>query len=49
MDAATSLREFLTTRKDSLLTEIRTKAKIDDALEADLKKALDEWKTTFSA
>jgi F-type H+-transporting ATPase subunit alpha len=49
VEAAASLRDFLTTRKDSLLTEIRTKAKIDDGLDADLKKALDEWKTTFSA
>jgi F-type H+-transporting ATPase subunit alpha len=49
VEAASSLRDFLTTRKDSLLTEIRTKAKIDDGLDADLKKALDEWKTTFSA
>ncbi len=48
VEAASSLREFLITRKDSLLTEIRTKAKIDDGLDADLKKALDEWKTTFS-
>ncbi len=47
--AATSLRNFLTTRKDSLLTEIRTKAALSSEIEADLKTAIDEWKVTFPA
>ncbi|MBS0632084.1 MAG: F0F1 ATP synthase subunit alpha [Verrucomicrobia bacterium] len=47
--AATSLKEFFTTRKDALLTEIRTKAALDKDLEAKLQAACDEWKPTFSA
>ncbi len=47
--AAKSIREFFTTRKESLLVSIREKAKIDDAIAADLKKAYDEWKPTFGA
>ncbi len=46
--AATSIREFFTTRKESLLTDIRTKAKLDADLEAELKKAYDEWKPSFA-
>ncbi|EDY82987.1 ATP synthase F1, alpha subunit [Verrucomicrobiia bacterium DG1235] len=48
VSAANSIREFFTTRKESLLTSIRTKAKIDDALQAELKKAYDEWKPSFA-
>ena len=47
--ASTSLKEFFTTRKDDLLTEVRNKAKLDDDLEAKLKAACDEWKSTYSA
>jgi F-type H+-transporting ATPase subunit alpha len=44
-----SLKEFFTTRKDDLLTEIRTKAALDKDLEAGSKAACDEWKATFAA
>jgi F-type H+-transporting ATPase subunit alpha len=47
--AANSLKDFLTTRKDALLTKIRTKAALDAELEGELKAAADEWKNTFSA
>jgi F-type H+-transporting ATPase subunit alpha len=47
--AAASLREFFTTRKDALLTEIRTKAALDKDIEAKLQAAADEWKSTFAA
>ena len=47
--AAVSLREFLTSRKDALLTSIRTKAALDAEIEAQLKTACDEWKSTFTA
>ncbi|MFM1850674.1 MAG: hypothetical protein RIS54_358 [Verrucomicrobiota bacterium] len=47
--AAASLKDFFTTRKDPLLTEIRTKAKLDDDLEGKLKAAVSEWKSTYSA
>ena len=47
--AAASLKEFFATRKDALLTEIRTKAALDKDLEAKLQAACDEWKPTFSA
>jgi F-type H+-transporting ATPase subunit alpha len=47
--AAQSMKEFFTTRKDALLTEIRTKAALDKDLEAKLQAATDEWKGSFSA
>jgi len=47
--AAVSLREYLTTRKDALLTKIRTKAALDPEIEGELKTAVDEWKATFVA
>ncbi len=47
--AAQSMKEFFATRKDPLLTEIRTKAALDKDLEAKLQAACDEWKGTFSA
>ena len=47
--AASSLRDFLTSRKDALLTTIRTKAALSPEIEADLKTACDEWKATFAA
>jgi len=46
--AAASLREFFTSRKDALLTEIRTKAALDKELEAKLQTASEEWKATFT-
>ncbi|MBP7141173.1 MAG: F0F1 ATP synthase subunit alpha [Opitutaceae bacterium] len=47
--AAVSLRDFISTRKDALLTEIRTKAALDKDLEAKIKTAVDEWKSSFAA
>ncbi len=47
--AAASLKEYFTTRKDALLTEIRTKAALDKDLEAKLQAACDEWNPTFTA
>jgi len=47
--AANSLKQFFTTRKDALLTEIRTKAALDKDLEAKLQAACEEWKASFSA
>lgn len=47
--AAVSLRSFFATRKDPLLAKIRTKAALDAEIEAELKTAVDEWKTTFNA
>jgi F-type H+-transporting ATPase subunit alpha len=44
MAAAQSMKEFFATRKDALLTEIRTKAALDKDLEAKLQTATDEWK-----
>jgi F-type H+-transporting ATPase subunit alpha len=46
--AAASIPEFFTTRKEALLVSIREKAKIDDELQAELKKAYDEWKPSFA-
>ena len=47
--AASSMKEFFATRKDALLTEIRTKAALDKDLEAKLQTACEEWKATFTA
>jgi len=47
--AAVSLREHFSTRHDALLSKIRTKASLDAELEAGLKVACDEWKSTFAA
>ena len=49
VDAATSMKSFFTTRKDALLTEIRTKAALDKDLEAKLQAACEEWKSSYSA
>ncbi len=46
--AAASLREFMVTRKDDLLTTIRETAKLTDEIEADLKTVCDEWASTLS-
>ena len=48
VEASNSLREFFSSRKEALLTSIREKAKIDDDLAAELKTAVDEWKTSFN-
>jgi len=48
VDASNSLREFFASRKEALLTSVREKAKIDDDLAAELKTAVDEWKTSFN-
>ena len=47
--AAASMKEFFVSRKDALLTEIRTKAALDKDLEAKLQAAAEEWKATFTA
>jgi F-type H+-transporting ATPase subunit alpha len=46
--ATTSIRDFLNTRKRTLLDTIRDKKAVDDTLSAELKKAFDEWKVTFN-
>jgi len=48
MPAAQSMKDFFSTRKDALLTEIRTKAALDKDLEAKLQAATDEWKAGYS-
>ncbi|MDB6113946.1 MAG: synthase alpha subunit, partial [Lacunisphaera sp.] len=47
--AASSWKDYLTSRKDALLTSIRNEAKLSDAIEAGLKSSADEWKATFAA
>ncbi len=49
VSAANSLKDYLTSRKDALLTKIRNEAKLSDEIEAGLKAAADEWKSTFAA
>jgi F-type H+-transporting ATPase subunit alpha len=46
--AAQSMKDFFTTRKDPLLTEVRTKAALDKDLEAKLQAACDEWKASVA-
>jgi F0F1-type ATP synthase alpha subunit len=47
-DCQAAMEDFFKTRKDALLTEIRTKAALDKDLEAKLQAACDEWKPTFA-
>jgi F-type H+-transporting ATPase subunit alpha len=49
VEAASSLKQFFSTRKDALLTEVRTKAALDKELEAKLQAACDEWKAGYAA
>ena len=49
VSASDSLRDFLVSRKEALLTSIREKAKIDEDLSGQLKIAVDEWKNSFQA
>jgi len=49
MNAASSLRSYVTTRHDALLTKIRTKAALDAEIESELKSACDSWLSTFKA
>ncbi|HSV62409.1 MAG TPA: F0F1 ATP synthase subunit alpha, partial [Chthoniobacterales bacterium] len=43
----TKLQDYLRTRKESLMATIVTKKALDKDLEADLKAALDEFKSTW--
>ncbi len=47
--ATESLAEFLNTRKEPLLTKIRTEKALSDSITADLKSAIAEWKPNFQA
>jgi F-type H+-transporting ATPase subunit alpha len=47
--AAVSLREYLSTRREPLLTRIREKAVLDAGMDGELKTACEEWKATFAA
>ena len=49
VSASDSLRDFLVSRKEALLTSIREKAKVDEDLSGQLKTAVDEWKNSFQA
>lgn len=49
VSATTSLREFFETRGAKLMDQIRSEKALSDAIEAELKKLLDEWKAGFSA
>jgi F-type H+-transporting ATPase subunit alpha len=49
VEAAASMKTFFTTRKEALLTEIRTKAALDKDLEEKLQAACEEWKSSYSA
>ena len=47
--ASLALQEFLETSAKETLTEIRTKAKLDDELEGKIKAACSQWKAAYSA
>jgi F-type H+-transporting ATPase subunit alpha len=49
VDAANNLKEFLNTRKRALLDTLRQKAAIDETLTAELRKALEEWKSSYQS
>jgi F-type H+-transporting ATPase subunit alpha len=46
-DFQLKLQDFFATRKDALLTSIREKKAVDDAITADLKAAVEEFKLTY--
>jgi F-type H+/Na+-transporting ATPase subunit alpha len=46
--AASHLKEFLGTRKQAVLDNLRQKGAVDDTITAELKKALEEWKTSYA-
>ena len=48
VEAANHLKEFLGTRKSTLLDALRQKSVIDDTLAAELKKSLEEWKGAYA-
>ncbi len=48
IEASASLEEFYNTRKEALLTKIRTEAKLSDEIAAELKAAVEEWKRGFA-
>jgi F-type H+-transporting ATPase subunit alpha len=45
--ASNSLKEFLTSRKDALLTKIRTKAALDAEIETELKSRVRRVEINF--
>lgn len=47
--ASASLQSFLETSEKDLLAEIKTKAKLDDALEAKIEAACKQWKAGYKA
>src|SRR5215204_4655576 len=47
-DFQMKLQDYLATRREPLLTEIRTKAALDKDLEGKLQAACDEWKSSFA-
>ena len=46
--ASLALQEFLETSAKETLTEIRTKAKLDDELEGKIKAACSQWKAAYA-
>ncbi len=48
VEAANSLRDFLTARKAAFLTTLANEKVFSDALAAELKPAVEEWKKTFA-
>ena len=49
VEAANSLKDFLTSRKVALLALLAKNKQVTDAISAELKPAVEEWKKTFSA
>lgn len=49
VEAAASLRDFLTTRKVDTLAKLAKDKQVTEAVAAELKPAVDEWKKTFAA
>lgn len=47
--ATTSLREFFETRGAKIMDKIRVEKELTEEIEAELKKAIEEWKSGFSA
>ena len=45
VEATTELQEFLSTRKESLITQLQDKEHITESIEGELKEAVEEWKS----
>ena len=49
IDATDNLHEFLETRKEAIMSALKSEGQLTEAIENDLKSALEEWKLAYGA